>query len=140
MPLQVYLSPVSPPAVQARASVPAANAADAQAGGALGPDDLGPPPAPGTEVRLTTDPTGVVAHCDATLQTMAKRGLKVIRKVVSQNFQYGVVWRADVAVAGDTSAPFRMTCWRIPGSAEFSLLLRPLRMFDPAASIPPLGP
>jgi len=95
---------------------------------------------PGAEMRLTTDPAGVVAHCDQTEQELAKRGMKVIRKVVSQNPQYGVVWRADIAVAGDSSTPFRMTCWRIPGRPDYSFFLRPLQMFDPSESIPPLGP
>jgi len=120
--------------------VPAANTADAQADGVVGPDDLGPPPALGTEVRLTTDPTGVVAHCDATQQALAKRGLKLVRKVVSQNAQYGVVWRADMTTPGDSGEPFRLTCWRIPGRTGYSVLLRPLQMFDPTQSIPPLGP
>jgi hypothetical protein len=140
MPLQVYLSPASPSAVHARASVPAANTADAQADGALGPDDLGPPPAPGTERRLTTDPTGVVAHCDTVQQALSTRGMKFVRKVVSQNAQYGVVWRADVTTAGDSGAPFRMTCWKVPGSTGYSVFLSPLEMFDPSRSIPPLGP
>jgi hypothetical protein len=115
---------------------------DDQSTGVLAPDEqlLGPPPTPGTETRLTTDATGVVAHCEATQQVMAKHGMKVIRKVVSQNPQYGVIWRADVTTPGDSSQPFRMTCWRIPGRADYSFLLRPLQMFDPSESIPPLVP
>jgi hypothetical protein len=71
---------------------------------------------------------------------MAKRGLKVIRKVVSQNAQYGVVWRADITTPGYSGPPFRMTCWRIPGHTDYSIFVRPLEMFDGSQSIHPLGP
>jgi hypothetical protein len=140
MPLLVYLSPVSPPAVHAIASLPAANAVAPEVDGELGPNDFGPPPAPGTEVPLTNDPTGVAAHCEETQQVLAKRGLKLVRKMVSQNAHYGVVWRADVTTPGDAGGPFRMTCWRIPGRTGYSVFLSPLHMFDASQSIPPLGP
>jgi hypothetical protein len=115
---------------------------DAQSNGELGPDEqpLGPPPAPGTEPRIDADTTGVAAHCDALQQTFAKSGWKIVRKVVSQNAQYGIVWRADVTMAGEQTQPMRVICWRIPGRAAYSIVDRPLEMLDPSASIAPLGP
>jgi hypothetical protein len=108
----------------------------------LGPDGrpLGPPPSPGSEPRLSTDQTGVVAHCDMVGQVFEKRGFKVVRKLVSQNSKYGVVWRADMAAPGDVQAVSRLICWKIPGRSGYSLVDRPLEMFDPSASIPPLSP
>jgi hypothetical protein len=114
----------------------------AQSGDTLGPDGrpLGPPPSPGSETRLDTDPTGVVAHCDLVGQAMEKRGFKVVRKLVSQNSKYGVVWRADMAAPGDVQAVSRLICWKMPGGSGYSFVDRPLEMFDPSASIPPLSP
>jgi hypothetical protein len=108
----------------------------------LGPDGLpvGPPPSPGSEPRLNTDQTGVVAHCDTLVQALEKRGFKVVHKVVSLNSQYGVVWRADMAGPGDVQVLARFTCWKIPGRSDYSFLYRPLEMFNPADSIPPLSP
>jgi hypothetical protein len=107
------------------------------------PDDplAGPPLSPGTEVRLNApDPTGVVAHCDAVQTMLGKRGLKVVRKIVSQNSQYGVVWRADMKMSGEDGASSRLICWKIPGRAGYSVFSQPLQMFDPSQSIPPLAP
>lgn len=114
---------------------------DAQASGTLGPDEqpLEPPPSPGTEPRLTSDPTGVAAHCGEVEQTLAKHGVKVIRQVLSRNPQYGVVWRADVTMPGFSGEPSRLICWRRPGRADYSVVDRPLQMFDPSASVPPLA-
>jgi hypothetical protein len=109
-----------------------------QANGILGPDEqlLGPPPTPGAEPRLTTDTTGVASHCE---QMMGKLGWTIVREVVSQNPQYGVVWRGDVTLPGGGSEPSRMICWRAPGRAGYSMISRPLTMFDASQSIPPLG-
>jgi hypothetical protein len=114
---------------------------ESQSNGELGPDEqpLEPPPTPGTEARLTADSTGVAAHCEAIQRTMALLGWKIVRRVVSQNAQYGVVWRADVTSPGDRSQPSRLICWRRPGRADYAIVDRPLEMFDPSASIPPLG-
>jgi hypothetical protein len=100
----------------------------------------GPPPSPGEEPRLTTDSTGVMAHCDAVQEALEKRGMKVVRKVISQNPEYGVVWRADVAVPGDDSAQSRLICWKRPGHNDYSVIDHPLTMFDPSASVLPLAP
>jgi hypothetical protein len=108
----------------------------------LGPDGhpLGPPASPGSEPRLTTDQTGVVAHCDLLGQALEKRGMKVVRKLVSQNSKYGVVWRADVSTPGEVQAVSRLICWKIPGGSGFSFIDHPLEMFDPSESVPPLSP
>jgi len=113
-----------------------------QASGGVGADQqlVGPPPSPGTEARLATDPSGVAAHCDALQQGLEKRGLKIVRKVVSQNAQYGVVWRADVQIAGENHASSRLICWRRPGHADYSFIDQPLQMLDPTESVPPLAP
>jgi hypothetical protein len=115
--------------------------ADSELHGVLGPDEqpLEPPPTPGTEIRLETDTSGVAAHCEATQEAFAKLGWKIVRKVVTQNAQYGVVWRANVTIPGYRNEPSRITCWRRPGRGEYSTSDRPLEMFDPAESIPPLG-
>ena len=108
----------------------------------LGPDGrpLGPPASPGSERRLNADQTGVVTHCDLVGQTFEERGFKVVRKLVSQNSKYGVVWRADLTAPGDDRAVSRLICWKIPGGGGYSLIDRPLEMFDPPASISPLSP
>jgi hypothetical protein len=108
----------------------------------LGPDGrpFGPPPSPGSEPRLSTDQTGVVAHCDIVGQSLEKRGFKVVGKLVSRSSKYGVVWRADMAAPGDVQVLSRLICWKIPGRSDFSFLDRPLTMFDPSDSIPPLSP
>jgi len=112
---------------------------EGQSSGQLGRDGqlLEPPPTPGAEPRLTADPTGVAAHCDQVQATFAKQGWTVVRKVVSQNPQYGVVWRADITIPG-AGEPSRVICWKTPGHGFF-IVDRPLQMFDPTASIPPLG-
>jgi hypothetical protein len=114
---------------------------DAQSEGILGPDEqpLEPPPGPGTETRLSSDQTGVAARCEAMQQAYAKFGWKIVREVVSQNAQYGVVWRADVTLPDYRREPSRVICWRRPGRADYSFVDRPLEMFDPAQSVPPLG-
>ncbi len=108
----------------------------------LGPEGqpLGPPPSPGSEPRLNTDQTGVVAHCDVVGQALEKRGMKVLRKLVSRNSEYGVVWRADMSAPGDVHAQSRLICWKIPGRSDFSFVDRPLEMLGPSDSIPPLSP
>jgi hypothetical protein len=114
---------------------------DAQSEGIVGSDEqpLEPPPGPGTETRLNSDPTGVSAHCEAVQQAFAGRGWKIVRRVISQNTQYGVVWRADVTAPGYSREATRVICWRRPGRADYSIVDRPLKMFDPAESAAPLG-
>jgi len=115
---------------------------DAQSDEGLGPGGLppGPPMSPGMEARMTTDPTGVVAHCLMVQQPLAKRGLKIVHQLISRNAAYGVVWRADLAGPDGDAAEMRFVCWKIPGSVNYSFLAQPLQMFDPSQSIPPLTP
>jgi len=113
----------------------------AQADGTLGSDEqpLEPPADPGTEVRLTNDPSGIAAGCEAAFKDMnATIGWKTLRTVVSQSPQWGVVWRTDIAPGDDPASTFRDTCWRRPRDHGFAFSTRPLTMFDPAASIEPL--
>jgi hypothetical protein len=115
---------------------------DAKSDGVLGPDGefLEPPAAPGIETRLSSDPSGVAERCQA---DFAKLGWKIIRSVVSRNTQYGVVWRADVALPGRPHNVSRTICWRRPGQdgpGSYSFEDRPLEMFDPAQSVAPLEP
>lgn len=136
MPFDVY----SPPAVVLLTEVRLQTVA--QSDGGSGPDAplLGPPPSPGTEPRLTKDSTGVANHCLVVDQELAKRGLKTVRQIISRNPQYGVVWRADLAGPGGDDPTTRLTCWKAPGGAGYSVLLHPLQMFDPSQSISPLAP
>ena len=105
-------------------------------------DDLfsGPPPSPGEEPRLTTDSTGVMAHCDVIQAALEKRGMKFIRKVISLNPEYGVVWRADTAAMGGETPDTRLVCWKQPGHDGVSFISHPLVMFDPSQSVAPLAP
>ena len=109
---------------------------DAQRSGELGPDGqlLEPPPSPGAEPRVATDASGVAAHCEALRQF----GWKIERKVVSRNPQYGVVWRADVTLFAFGGSPSRVICWKRPGRNDYSIIDRPLEMFDATQSVPPL--
>ena len=116
--------------------------AEAQSEAIVGADEqfLAPPASPGTEPRLASDPSGVAAYCEAAQQRYAKFGWKIVRQVVSQNPQYGVVWRADVTIPRYRDMPSRVICWRRPGRTDYSFVNQPLEMFDPASSVPPLGP
>jgi hypothetical protein len=69
-----------------------------------------------------------------------KRGIKIVRKVISQNPKYGVVWRADVAMPGDDSPQSRLICWKRPGHNDYSIISHPLVMFDRSQSVAPLEP
>jgi hypothetical protein len=114
---------------------------EARADGTLGQDEqpLEPPADPGTEVRLANDTTGVAAHCEKAFGDMnARLGWKRLRTVISQNPQWGVVWRTDTAPDDDPGSVFRDTCWRRPRHHGIAFSTRPLDMFDPAASIGPL--
>ncbi len=113
--------------------------------GVTGFDDqpLEPPPAPGAEPRLASDASGIAARCESQARQMATRlGWRFVRGVVTQNAQWGVVWRADIAPQPDPSTWMRNSCWRAPrakagGGVSFSS--RPLRMFDGSKSIEPLS-
>lgn len=116
-----------------------------RAEGVIGPDDepLEPPPAPGAEPRLASDASGIAAKCESQSRQMAAGlGWKFVRGVVTQNAEWGVVWRADIAPDADSSTWFRVSCWRPPRAkapAGISFSSRPLRMFDESKSIKPLA-
>jgi len=113
--------------------------------GTIGPDEqlLQPPPDPGTEARVTADPSGVAEHCETAAREFQTRGWKVLRSVVTRNAEYGVVWRADVTISRFPHDPSRLMCWQAQdsdGTKHFELWDRPLQMFDPTQSVPPLAP
>lgn len=116
-----------------------------RANGVIGPDDLPlePPPAPGAEPRLASDPSGIAARCESWSREMATRlGWRFVRGVVTRNAQWGVVWRADIAPEADPSTWMRDSCWRAPGSdanGRIRISHRPLRMLDESKSIEPLA-
>ena len=112
---------------------------DNQANGA-GPLPPGPPPSPGMEARLTEDSAEVAPGCRATETAFAKRGWTILRKVVSRNTQYGVVWRADMTNPRSPDMPWRLVCWVAPGDAGATLITRPLEMFDGSEAVAPLAP
>ncbi len=112
--------------------------------GVIGADDqpLEPPPSPGTETRLSSDPSGLAVECEADERKMASRlGWKFVRSMVTRNAQWGVVWRADIAPEADPATWFRESCWRATGNhgkGGISMSSRPLRMFDASQDIKPL--
>jgi hypothetical protein len=108
------------------------------ASGAAGPS-LPPLPADAPapdETPLATPDDPVVLKCvkyaDGLDQGTGRRRVKV---VVTRSPRWGTVWRADSAFPAEGDAPpelWRSVCWT--GGA----LERPLEMFDPSQSIPPL--
>lgn len=116
-----------------------------QAEGVISPDGepLEPPPSPGTEPRLTSDPSGLAAKCEAQSRKIAGQlGWRFVRSVVTQSEKWGVVWRADIAPEADEATWFRDSCWRAPHAkidGPISFSARPLQMFDASKSIPPLA-
>lgn len=103
---------------------------------------LEPPALPGTEPRLTTDPSGVVKQCLESANPLTlTAGWTFKPIVVSQNPQYDVVWRADVVTRDHPHTPSRVICWRLPGEragGKVMFEVRPLQMFDPSQSVGPL--
>ncbi len=99
-----------------------------------------PPPGPGTETRVKGDRSEVVARCDEMMgRTIKALGWKLKRRIVTQDPKWGLVWRADLAPEDDPRTWFRDTCWSRSGKASgVSISSRPLEMFDPKQSVPPL--
>lgn len=95
---------------------------------------LEPPSDPGTEPRLSSDPTGLAAQCEEDeRKAYSSLGWKFVRSVITRNAQWGVVWRADVAPEADRATWFRVSCWRsrsTVGKEGISISSRPLEMFD----------
>ena len=103
--------------------------------------DLGPPPDPGSEPRLATDSSGVAAGCNPIGKSFSEHGEKVLRVIISQNRQYGVVWRADLAMQGRDRPEGRLLCWRRGrGPDGFHIATWPLQSFNPRQTIAPLQP
>ncbi len=115
-----------------------------RAEGVIGPDDqpLEPPPAPGEEPRLTNDLSGVASKCEALSRKLASDlGWRFVRGLVTQNAQWGVVWRADIAPEADPKTWTRESCWRprrAKAHGQVSFSTRPLQMFDETKSVGPL--
>ena len=146
MPVPVHLTAATPPPAQSRIAVETRSAADrpntADLGG-LSVDANGqlvaPPSDPGDESRIATDPSGVAAKCEAVQSFFdARLHSHVVRAVISRSERWGVVWRADYAVGAAPSNMWRTICWEAPGEKQVSIVLRPLRMFDPSQSVKPL--
>lgn len=63
-------------------------------------------------------------------------GRRLVRVVVTKSATWGTIWRADTVVSLGKGVPdmlWRTVCWK-SGQLE-----RPLEMFDPKQSIPPLN-
>jgi hypothetical protein len=96
---------------------------------------LEPPRAPGTEPRLPPDPSGIAARCLASQESLSKVGWKIVRSVVSQNAQFGVVWRADVETPYSQD-PMRVVCWKATGRhGRLVVISGPLEMLDPSQTV-----
>jgi len=93
-----------------------------------------PPDAPASdEVQIVTliDPN--VKACVKSAEGIIRNvGATVVRAVITRSPRYGEVWRADSATHEPSPILFRYVC------SKARLLVRPLQMFDPKQSIPPL--
>lgn len=113
-----------------------------RADGIVDADDqpVQPPPEPGDAPRAGRDPGGIVDRCEAMIRReTAALGWKVSRTLITNDPNWGVVWRADVATPDDPPYVTRETCWMRKGpSPGLSLSSQPLVMFDPRQSLRPL--
>ena len=95
-----------------------------------------PGDAPQPDERVIDGKNDEVAARCANMSAQMNRGLgrKMLRVVVTTSAAWGTIWRADTSVplgkGGDMR--WRTVCWKT-GDLE-----RPLEMFDPKESIPPL--
>ena len=116
-----------------------------RAQGIIGADGklLQPSPNPGTELRLTSDPSGMAAKCERQSRQMASQlGWRFVRSVITRSEAWGVVWRADVAPEADPKTWFREFCYKSPQagrSRKVTFSTRPLQMFDSSETVGPLG-
>ena len=111
--------------------------------GLTGPDaqPRGPPGDPGSEATLEPGKSGVAAYCEALARDDERHGLRFVRKMVSLNPTYGVVWRADYTVPGFRDILSRRTCWQargVDGTLTYAVEDQPLQMFDSKKSLHPL--
>jgi hypothetical protein len=97
-----------------------------------------PPPAlQKDEIVFTAVDDPVVKMCAGNENRMRKAlKFRILKVVITRSPKWGTVWRADVAFPTDSTQDepivFRTTCWK-QGIDQ-----RPLQMFNPDASIPPL--
>lgn len=101
---------------------------------------LQPPADPGKEPRVAHDRSGIAADCEEAEGKMnLPLGWKLVRRVVTRNTQWGVIWRADIATDPDPNMWMRETCWRSQhGRQGLNFSSQPLTMFDPSQSVAPL--
>lgn len=92
-------------------------------------------PAP-DETPLATPDDPVVLKCVKNAEMMDRgTGTRRVKVVVTRSPRWGTVWRADSAFPAEGAEPpelWRTVCWKR------GVLERPLEMFDPSQSIPPL--
>jgi hypothetical protein len=92
-------------------------------------------PAP-DETPLETRDDPVVLRCEKHAQAMEQgTGRRRVKVVITQSPRWGTVWRVDSAFPAEGGAPpslWRTVCWKS------GVLERPLDMFDPSQSVPPL--
>ena len=113
---------------------------DTQAEGLMDANEetLEPPPGPGAEALVSSDSSGVAAHCEEMLKRL---NWTIVRKALTHNPQWGVVWRGDIVTKDYPDTPSRVLCYKIPhahGHADIMFSDRPLQMFDPKQSTAPL--
>ena len=98
-----------------------------------------PPDAPqADEVVIDAPNDPVVVQC-AKYADAFKRIETVSKVVVTRSKQWGTIWRADVSATGyNPPILSRIVCWNSGPGKAISVEHRPLEMFDPTQSIPPL--
>lgn len=96
-----------------------------------------PPAAPGPDERSAGDVQDeVVSRCAQFAQKMREGvGTRLVKVVVTDSPNWGTIWRADSAFPASAGEPpylWRSACW------NGGVLERPVGMFDPKDSVPPL--
>lgn len=119
----------------------AATALLAGPSGAAGAADPRSPPMPADapapdETPLATPDDPVVLKCVKYAEMLDRgTGMRRVKVVVTRGPRWGTVWRADSVFPAQGAEPpvlWRTVCW------NGGVLERPLEMFDPGQSIPPL--
>lgn len=95
------------------------------------------PGAPEPNETQSTEPGDPVATKCATLEEKLVKDLNwtIITVRITHSQKWGTIWRADIAPPGDINDP---SIWYRTACSEHSVVHRPLEMFDPSQSIPPL--
>jgi hypothetical protein len=85
------------------------------------------------ETIVLADPDRILAKCEQWgRQAAGGGGFEITRVQIRHDAKWGILWRADVVSRRRYGGVFRFVC-----TSKVSLI-RPLQMFDPAQSIPPL--